>query len=186
MTGGIMSMKKIESVKELKKIMTCYPDKGYCVWKERAGNYFSNKKVGWVGDRGYIRCEFLGVGYSMHRIIWLYVYGKWPSGEIDHINHIRNDNRIENLRVVSNKDNLKNKSLPKSNKSGIMGVHWLRRDKRWKVAIKIDGKTKYLGLYQKKEDAAKARKETEIKYGFHKNHGKSLTLDIIKSEEEGI
>lgn len=99
-------------------------------------------------------------------------YGKIPEGmEIDHINHITDDNRIENLRLVTRKDNCKNVSMSKSNKSGVVGVSWCKRTCKWFASIRVDRKEKFLGRYDKIDDAAAARKAAELKYNFHKNHG---------------
>lgn len=91
--------------------------------------------------------------------------------EIDHENHIRNDNRIENLRLVSSKGNKKNTTRRCDNTSGVTGVHWFKRECKWKVQIKVDGKQRHLGLFDNLDDAVAARKAAERQYGFHENHG---------------
>jgi len=109
--------------------------------------------------------------YLAHRLAWLYVNGEFPPDQIDHINHVRNDNRIKNLRTVSCKENQKNKLMHKNNTSGVIGVHWYKPRMKWKAGIKVNGELNHLGYFTSLREAAKARKEAERKYGFHENHG---------------
>ena len=81
-------------------------------------------------------------------------YGEHPKGDIDHINGIKDDNRIENLRDVSKSVNLQNrKQAPKHSSSGVLGVSWHEDCQKWRASIKIQGKKKYLGLFTSKEEA---------------------------------
>ena len=109
--------------------------------------------------------------YSVHWLSWLYVYGEWPKNQIDHINHIKTDNRIENLRDVTCGENQKNAPLQKTNTSGITGVVMCNSYGAWKAQIKVNRKTIYLGRHLDKFEAICARKSAEHKYGFHENHG---------------
>lgn len=109
--------------------------------------------------------------YLAHRLAFLYMAGKFPTDQADHINHIRHDNRWVNLREATNTTNRRNQSMPCDNTSGVMGVSWYKRDRKWHARIQIKGKTKHLGYFTDIEGAVAARKEAEIKYGFHKNHG---------------
>ena len=104
-----------------------------------------------------------------HRLAWFLYYGKWPDCEIDHIDHDRSNNRIENLREASTSVNSRNKSKIKSNKSGVNGVFLV--GEKWGASIGVDGKMVWLGTFKRKEDAVVARKIADIKYGFHPNHG---------------
>jgi len=113
--------------------------------------------------------------YRAHRLAWLYMFGVFPKNEIDHINHIKLDNRISNLREATSLDNSRNSSRRKSNTSGTTGVSWYSKTNKWVARIKINGKNIYLGYFKEKKDAIRARKIAENKYGFHKNHGKDIT-----------
>jgi len=108
--------------------------------------------------------------FSLHRLAWLYVHGELPEF-IDHVNHNRSDNRIDNLRSVTRVENNRNKSISKHNTSGVLGVSWHKRQEKWVAGIKVDYKKKHLGSFTDINDAIRARKEAEIKYGFHTNHG---------------
>lgn len=106
-----------------------------------------------------------------HRVIWKLVHGTEPE-QIDHINGDRADNRIINLRAVSNADNHRNMSLSTANKSGVTGVFWFARTGRWRSEITIAGKNVHLGYYLNKNDAIAARHRAEVENGFHPNHGR--------------
>ena len=99
--------------------------------------------------------------------------GPIPDGmQIDHINHTRNDNRIENLRLVSNSSNSKNRRILKRNTSGFNGVYFSNTFKRWIAEAMFNGVNYNLGKYKNKEEAIKARRRANVKLGFHENHGK--------------
>jgi len=101
--------------------------------------------------------------------------GPIPKGfEIDHIDHNSLNNRIENLRLVSSRENSMNLPLPKHNTSGRVGITWAKREKKWQAQIGLDYKTIILGHFDKFEDAVAAREAAEKKYGFHPNHGKMI------------
>ena len=105
-------------------------------------------------------------------LAWLYVYKKWPEDCIDHINHIRTDNRIENLREVEKSQNQKNMSKDRRNKSGHSGVIWYKAYEKWSAEIWVNKVKHFLGYFENFEDAVLARKAAEERHGFHENHGK--------------
>lgn len=129
-----------------------------------------------VGTRltlGYLVGKTKHVTYYVHRIIWEMHNGPIPQGLlVDHINHIRDDNRIENLRLVTRRDNAKNAKLYANNSSGVTGVRWDSQLGKWYAYIQTETGLLSLGLFGHKENAIKARKEAEVKFGFHENHGK--------------
>lgn len=127
-----------------------------------------------VNACGYIVIRIDYKLYLAHRLAWLYVHGKLPCGEIDHINGTRDDNRIINIREVSHTDNMKNASIKSNNKSGVTGVIWSEKKKRWHSFIHISGKKMHLGSFKNKDGAVKARKDAEVKFKFHPNHGKPM------------
>ena len=130
--------------------------------------------IGTVGAKGYLVATIDGKTYKQHRLVWLYFNGSLPDDQIDHINQDRTDNRISNLRVVTNLENCRNKGKSKANTSGVTGVYLDKRTNRWRAIICIKGKNKNLGFYSTRTEAVKARKKGEKKYGFHQNHGGSL------------
>jgi len=127
---------------------------------------------GSLGSKGYLRIRIDYKEYLAHRLAWFYVNGHWPEHEIDHINHNRSDNRINNLREVTHRENCKNMPIPRNNNSGYVGVRWHKLGKKWEAHITIENKQIYLGLFINMEDAIASRKQAEIKYDFHTNHGR--------------
>lgn len=146
---------------------------GELFWKK---DYYKGKKntlAGYDNGEGYKVIKIKGKMYLLHHIVWLMVYGYLPK-EIDHVNHNRSDNRIDNLREVEHKENCRNKTLNKNNTSGVEGVYWLAQYNVWQARIRVNGKHVSLGCYKDFNEAVKARKEGERKYKFHKNHGSNL------------
>lgn len=128
--------------------------------------------AGTISDEGYVKVMIRKKAYHAHRIIWEMHYGKIPEGmEVDHINHDRTDNRIENLRLVTKQVNMKNKSSYSNNKSGVTGVSWHSKKKKWVAQIQCNKKKMMLYEGDNFDDAVKARNEAEIELNFHKNHG---------------
>ena len=87
-----------------------------------------------------------------------------PNIFVDHINHNELDNRKSNLRICTNQENIRNCITPKNNKSGYKGIYWAKDKNKWTVQITLNNKTKYIGRYEKLEDAIAARKEATKKY----------------------
>lgn len=121
--------------------------------------------------RGYLSGEVFTVRFKAHRVAWAIYHGKWPSNEIDHINHDTSDNRIDNLRDVPRSENLKNRPAQKNNQSGFVGVRWNRHIARWTAFIGVSNDTIYLGSFSTAQDAINARVMAEKQFGFHPNGG---------------
>lgn len=122
-------------------------------WKQSRGRAASNSAAGTISGSGYIHIRLEGKIYQAHRLAWLYVYGEFPSKYIDHANRIKTDNRICNLREVTKSQNAQNTLVSKANTSGIKGVNWCKRDKKWRASIKLNGKFKSLGYFSDVKDA---------------------------------
>lgn len=134
-------------------------------------NKRTRRQAGYVNDRGYVLISFRGVTYKAHRIAWTIYHGAPPEGEIDHINHQKHDNRIKNLRDVPSIQNARNLGLSSANTSGVLGVSFNKKDRRWKARIKVNQKEHHLGYFKTKDEAIAARQIAEEIYGFHDNHG---------------
>lgn len=154
------------------------PSSGKLFWKKTTTN---RVKVGdeagtFSKGRGYIKIQVDNKLYPLHRIAILLSTGVYDKTvQVDHINHDRSDNRLENLRVVSRAENMRNKSKQNTNKTGITGVILIytpKGTKRYMANIVYNNKPIFLGNYDTLEEAAAARKAAEIKYGFHENHGR--------------
>lgn len=153
---------------ELKEILDYNKNTGIFKWKVQR----SQMKIGDISghlkaNSGYIQIKIYRKNYFAHRLAWLYIYGYFPKNDIDHINHIRNDNRIKNIRDVTKSFNTKNLQLKPKAKSGIQGVYWFEKNKSWRARITVNGKHKTLKQSKDINKVIKARKEAELKYGFH-------------------
>lgn len=134
-----------------------------------AGHYKSHK-----GRRTlYIEIQINGKLYKAHRMAWLYIYGVLPSKTIDHIDGDGTNNKIENLRDVSQSENNKNRPVRKDNKSGVTGVTWCNTRRKWVASIRVNGFLKTLLRTNRLDEAVAARKSAEKTYDFHPNHGRT-------------
>ena len=133
----------------LHQILSYDRNTGEFTWIEQPSHSIkANTVAGRLSNRGYRQITYKGKQYSSHRLAWLYVFGEWPKGSIDHINGIKVDNSIANLRDVATQINLQNLRAPrKNNKTGYLGVCWDGYMKCYKSAIKINGKSIHLGYY---------------------------------------
>ena len=160
---------------ELKELLDYNPDSGVFTWKVKPAKCIRvGSEAGCLSTTtGYIVIGIKGKLYQAHRLAWLYVYGCWPKHQIDHINHNRSQNAINNLREATHTENQRNRSANKNNSSGCCGVQRYKRTGKWQAYIKPGEKIIHLGYFNKKEDAITARQEADIKYGFHENHGQA-------------
>lgn len=117
---------------------------------------FSGQIAGCSRADGYIGIQFGGKKYFAHRLIWLAHYGAWPTKAIDHTNGKKNDNRISNLRDVSQQTNTQNRSPNKSLKHGLMGVSSRNGCAQFSARIKVNGVSQHLGQFCTAELANKA------------------------------
>ena len=155
----------------LKKVLDYDPESGVFTWTESRGSVRKGDSAGHLMNRGYIHIGVHGYSVYAHRLAWLFMKGDWPQYEIDHSNHIANDNSFKNLREVTRREQMNNISKPSNNTSGTIGVSFSKCREKWGAHIGIKGVKIYLGEFKEKEAAIEARKAAEIKYGFHQNHG---------------
>lgn len=163
---GSITQEKLKSVLEYDR------ETGVFKWKVRNNQIQKGQIAGTIGSKGYIRICINQKCYPAHCLAWLYVYGEYPKLQIDHINHNKQDNRINNLRLVDNFENHRNMPRQKNNTSGVTGVSFRKNDNKWISYIKINGKHIYLGTFTDKEKAVESRKKAEKLYNFYINHGK--------------
>ena len=143
------------TAEELKKHLSYNPETGVFLRLTASGGKSKvGHPAGFLSDMGYLCIGINRKTYKAHRLAFLYVNGEWPIGDIDHINGIKNDNRITNLRDVSHQVNgFNQRNAHSHSKSGILGVHWDQRTQKWRAQIKLHGKKKHLGLFQTAEEA---------------------------------
>ena len=139
---------------------------GEMTWKKVLGNRTRPNAIcgGNIDSKGYGRVCFDGKQYRAHRVAWALFYGEWPTLQIDHINGNRLDNRIQNLRPATNSENSRNSQISKNNTSGITGVTYHAKAKKWVAQIMVNRKNHYIGLFDSKAAAAAARQAAQVQF----------------------
>ena len=156
---------------------------GLITWKVRPQSHFptqkgckvfnsrlSGKVAGYAHNRGYLAVNVNGYTYLVHRVCWALSTGEWPTEDVDHINGIKDDNRLVNLRVVTRGVNSRNQKLRSNNSTDCMGV--TRDNNSFRVRVGTEGKRVSLGNFKTLDEAVEVRKNAESSYGFHENHGR--------------
>ncbi len=146
------------------------PDQCARDWNKR----WAGKEAGCVNRQGavpYREIRILGRLYTAHRLAWLMSYGEWPE-IVDHDDGDGLNNQLSNLNNGSRSDNAKNMRMSSRNTSGVTGVHWYPANGKWHAQICSNRERIHLGYFSQLEDAIKARRAAEIKYGFNTNHGR--------------
>lgn len=137
--------------------------------KEKKGDI-----AGRIHPKGYRHLRVKRAWYYSHRIAWVLHYGCWPDGFIDHISGDKLNNSKENLRLVSLLENNKNRPIQNNNKSGVNGVYWHKRDKRWAARVRVNGGSIHVGNFHSLEEAERKIAEVYADCGFHENHGRKV------------
>lgn len=183
--------KDLPSPELLRKLLRYEPETGKLFWRERPADMFAYAKkpeqicASWNGRHaekqalnhlqksGYLAGSVLGMPCRAHRVAFALYHGRWPDGQVDHVDHDRSNNCIGNLREVSNAQNAKNKKLSPRNNTGVTGVVFSKELGKYLSYICLSGKSKYLGCFETIEDATEARTQANQKHGFHENHGRN-------------
>lgn len=134
---------------------------GLLFWRERDKFENRDEVAGYTHkESGYVHVTWKGQTWKVHRLIWIWHHGDIPEDlTLDHINRVRNDNRIENLRLVTHSDNQVNKAS-----AGVKGISYHKRDNRWQASIKVDNKRVHLGYFKTPEEAHAAFLKAELHF----------------------
>jgi hypothetical protein len=158
-----VKMKNPPSIGILKEYLDYNKDTGLFTWNKSKGRAKAGSVAGTPHSHGYVNIMVSGHMFYAHRLAWLYHYGNIPDVGIDHINMIKNDNRIQNLRLATQSQNQGNITKRVDNKSGYKGVSWSKGCKKWLAQITLNGKAFNLGVYETKEKAYAAYCEAAVK-----------------------
>lgn len=148
---------------QLKEHLSYDQNTGIFISEKTYGQPIKGKQLGTLHSTGYIVIRINDKLYKAHRLAWLYIYGEFPAC-LDHINRVRSDNRIANLRSICQKQNTQNSGLSKSNRSGLKGVGWCAKLSKWRAKIMFNRKTIHLGYFADKNDAHIAYCKAAKKY----------------------
>jgi hypothetical protein len=144
------------NLEELKKYLSYSPETGLFTWMAKSSDKTKlGSTAGCKRPDGYIKIKILGEQVLAHRLAWFYVHGEWPEEEIDHINRVRDDNRLSNLRSVKKRQQQQNQSVSSRNTSGYTGVSKTDSGK-YRANITKDGKFIALGVFETPEQASDA------------------------------
>jgi hypothetical protein len=148
------------TAQQLREVLDYDHSTGQFHWRRRK-NVHHTTNVRYAGKPAGHQCKRLGyvlLGinrrlYRAHRLAWLYVYGRWPEGELDHVNTDKMDNRIGNLRIATRSQSMGNVGTPKHNTSGLKGAYWDKRAGRWLAQIKHQKRQHHLGYFDTAQEA---------------------------------
>ena len=172
-TNPLVSGSQTSSAQELtaeylRSILHYDQETGIFTWKVSTSNRVKAGDVaGSQNGHGYLLIQLQSRKYLAHRLAWLHTHGVWPKDQLDHVNRVRTDNRLDNLREVSHKQNQQNRSTNSDNTSGYPGVYWNKRVSKWQASIAHNQKNIHLGYFTNIEEAIAARKAGELKYWGH-------------------
>lgn len=179
-----MAKRPLPDPETLRKLLRYDPGTGKLFWLARPREFFPDLRsfacwnsiypgreaLAFITDRGYRRGTLFCNPLQAHRAAWELYYGQWPEGEIDHINGVKSDNRIVNLRSASRLENAKNKGRQSNNTSGFKGVSLHTQTQKWTARIMVSKKSISLGLFDDPESAYAAYCRANIK--FHGEFGR--------------
>jgi hypothetical protein len=182
-----MADSTLVSPADLHKYLICDFETGALTWRLRPREAFPcnwsflvwNKSYGGKpaftsSCSGYYRGNLLNKVYAAHRVIWAMAHNEWPE-VIDHVNGNKLDNRLSNLRNVSQTINCKNTRHHKHNTSGVMGVSWSNTRNKWVARVGANTAGVHIGYFDDKESAIRAVEAERLKRGYHENHGRKTS-----------
>lgn len=149
--------RKTVDPQRLRSLLTYDPQSGEFRWLQtRSRSARAGDIAGRITRDGYRQICIDRTYHQAHRLAWIYVFGYVPDAEIDHKDHDRGNNRLENLRQVTKSQNAQNRSPEFVGTSGRRGVSMHRKSGKWQAQIKASGAGKYLGLFDTPEEAHEA------------------------------
>lgn len=143
-------------IRRIEAVLEYDPNEGVFIYRKAMGRQAAGTLAGTKNNNGYLVISVDGQKILAHRIAWAWMHGKYPDGAIDHINGVRTDNRIANLRIATPSQNVANCAT--RSKTGARGVSYYpdRQNLPWKAFISVGRKTKNLGSFASKQEASAA------------------------------
>lgn len=126
--------------------------------------------IGSLANTGYLAMAINNTDYLVHRIIWMYVHGYMPE-QVDHIDHVKTNNALNNLREVTNTINSKNASVSKNSATRVNGVSFNKARNKYRAYVTVNRKQINLGSFDTLDEAIEARRKADNEHDFHTNHG---------------
>lgn len=185
-----MDARPLPSPDYLRQLFRYEPETGKLYWRERGPESFSpgrrwsvrhkvdnwnvrhaGKEAGAVHPDGYLRVSIDNRLYSGHRLAWAVHYGEEPAKNIDHIDGDKLNNRIANLRLADHAENMRNVRGKPRNTSGVTGVFWCKRSKRWLARVSLGNRKVWTRSFREIDDAAKAVATKRAELGYSARHG---------------
>jgi hypothetical protein len=149
----------------LKDLLDYDPETGVFRWKVSRGGMAAGALAGRL-NKDYLEITVDGRSYQSHRLAWLYVFGLWPSDELDHTNMVKHDNRIANLRDATRGQNKTNGKRYCTNTSGFKGVSFHKKRNKFRAYIYTNYKHNHLGYFLTAQEAADVAYQAAVKaYG---------------------
>ena len=146
---------QILTQERLQQLLDYNADTGVFTWRRTARNAKLGAVAGTIWS-GYVNISVDRKVYRAHRLAWMYVHGCWPSGVIDHINRVKTDNRMVNLRDTDQFVNTQNSATRKDSPVGLRGVTWHKGQQKWRARIQASGKKFELGYFASVNEAQAA------------------------------
>lgn len=142
--------------KRLREVVSYDPVTGVFTWKprHRLRHVAKDGRAGSVNKTGYRYLLIDGQKYKAARLAWLYSFKHWPVHQIDHVNGIRDDDRLSNLRDATPAQNNQNHKPHRNSRSGVRGVHQLGN--KWRASIRVNGRNRHLGVFDHITEASQA------------------------------
>lgn len=162
-TAAMVSRMKTDLTQQQAQAAFHYdPETGVFTWRHRPdmlrewNTRFAGKRAGATMAHGYIMLRLNDSPYLAHRVAWLYVHGVWPAHQIDHINMVRGDNRMANLREATDAQNSMNRRTQSNNRSGYKGAKFHKHSGLWHARISAGGRVHSLGYFRTAKEAGEA------------------------------
>lgn len=141
------------TAERLREVLHYNPLTGVFTWLVQRKRARRGAVAGTPNGQGYRKIRIDGRPYRAARLAWFYVHGRWPVNKIDHINTIRDDDRLCNLREATDNQSAQNQKRHRDSTHDLKGVYWSSRELKWWAKISVDGRCIRLGRFATAEEA---------------------------------